>query len=750
MKKTKYVIREKRKFILLAAVTVIFMAVYLAWRITCTLPGVDEFGWFGLILGIALWIAELSSAIEAFVHCMDLSTKMEPEMPKIPEEWYPDVDVFIATHNEEEDILFKTGSACTYMRYPDPKKVHIYFCDDGNRESVKALADRLGIGYLGLADNKLAKAGNLNNALSKTNSPLVATFDADMIPTSDFLMETVPYFFLPKMRKNADGEWCPCAEGEESEDKIGFIQTPQSFYNPDLFQYNLFSENMVPNEQDYFFKQVNVGKNKANAPIYAGSNTVILREALEEVGGICTGTITEDFETGLLIEAAGYRCFAVNKVLAKGLAPTTISGLIKQRERWARGCVHSLRRHHILLNPKFSLSHKMAYMACRSYWNSFMRRFVYILSPILFVLLGIPAVVCELKELVLIWLPTYVLYGFSLKVMSGKIRNPRISNLVDTILFPYLMVAVLAESLHIHKEEFVVTDKSKRQSEDKDKLLALPHAVLLIFSVVALVLCVKDMIMYQAVGSIVLLYWLCVNSSSLLMAVFFMLGRKNYRTSERFVGRIPITITIGELPYNVVTEDYSEGGMSVNFPNVVYIDPEEEVQIDIVNRRYITTMKAKVASVNSSKNGGYKYSFQIKEIDEENRREYLQIIFDRESSLPTVINKKSSVYGDISANISKRLRKNEESRRKLVRMAVNQEYPLVTGESVFIRNFNFEYILLEERDSNPQECQVDLDRGVIMKCHGEKGGLYQIDNLEELQNNTEFKKIVDEWERKDS
>ncbi|MBQ5901963.1 MAG: hypothetical protein IIW83_01775, partial [Clostridia bacterium] len=72
-------------------------------------------------------------------------------MPVIPEDWYPEVDVFIATHNEEEDILFKTANACTYMRYPDKSKVHIYLCDDGNRENVKALADRLGVGYIGMA-----------------------------------------------------------------------------------------------------------------------------------------------------------------------------------------------------------------------------------------------------------------------------------------------------------------------------------------------------------------------------------------------------------------------------------------------------------------------------------------------------------------------------------------------------------------------------------------------------------------------
>ena len=67
------------------------------------------------------------------------------------------------------------------MDYPDKKKVHIYICDDTNRPEVADLARKFNVGYFGLADNKHAKSGNLNNALEQTNSPLVATFDADSL-----------------------------------------------------------------------------------------------------------------------------------------------------------------------------------------------------------------------------------------------------------------------------------------------------------------------------------------------------------------------------------------------------------------------------------------------------------------------------------------------------------------------------------------------------------------------------------------
>ena len=296
-------IKKSKGYIVLSAVTGFFLLLYLLWRIFFTIPDIGTYGWLAFGAGIALVVAEGVSVLEALIHYIDLNRQFEPPMPVIPQEWYPEVDVMIATHNEDVELLFKTVNGCVRMEYPDKEKVHIHICDDTNRKEVKELADRMGVNYFGMTENKDAKAGNLNHAIGKTSAPLIVTFDADMIPNSDFLIETVPYFFLPKMKQDEEGNWVERTEDEIEEGyKIGFIQTPQSFYNPDLFQYNLYSEGKIPNEQDYFFRQVNIGKNRTNSPIYAGSNTVISREALAEVGGICTGTITEDFETGLLIE----------------------------------------------------------------------------------------------------------------------------------------------------------------------------------------------------------------------------------------------------------------------------------------------------------------------------------------------------------------------------------------------------------------------------------------------------------------
>ena len=133
-----------------------------------------------------------------------------------------------------------------------------------------------------------------------------------MIPMHNFLTETIPYFIdnsMVRVNEELNG-----VDEEDMTKPIGFIQIPQAFYNADIFQHRLFSENVIPNEQDYFHRDVQVSRNASNSVIYSGSNTVISRKALEDVGGFVTGIITEDIATGIKVQINGYQCFAINKI----------------------------------------------------------------------------------------------------------------------------------------------------------------------------------------------------------------------------------------------------------------------------------------------------------------------------------------------------------------------------------------------------------------------------------------------------
>lgn len=49
-------------------------------------------------------------------------------------------------------------------------------------------------------------------------------------------------------------------------------------------------------------RRLQAGKDRFNAVMYVGSNTVFRRSALEEIGGFATGVITEDMATGMLLQ----------------------------------------------------------------------------------------------------------------------------------------------------------------------------------------------------------------------------------------------------------------------------------------------------------------------------------------------------------------------------------------------------------------------------------------------------------------
>ena len=713
----------------------IAMTVYILWRSFFTIPGIEEYGMLAFVCGICLLAAEIISAFEAFLHYSDMSHMVVPEKPEIPYELYPDVDVLIATHNEEVSLLYKTVNGCKYMKYPDLNKVHIYLCDDGNRPEVAKLAEEMGVGYLGMEDNKDAKAGNLNNALSKTASPYVATFDADMIPTSQFLLETVPYMFLPRYKKDEDGSWRLRTEEELDPDfKMGFIQTPQSFYNPDLFQYFLYSESRIPNEQDYFFREINIGRNRANAPIYAGSNTLISREALDAVGGISTGSITEDFETGIKIQAAGFTCYAVDKVVAHGMAPNDFDSLIKQRERWGRGCISAMRRTRVLFNSGLRFRAKIAYLSAFLYWFTFLRRFIYILAPILFVVFHIPVMICDLKSLLLIWLPSFLLYNSALKASSGKIRSYRWSNIIDTIIFPYLILPILAETLFIKLKKFNVTDKSRSTDSGGDLLLGLPHFILLLFNLYALALCVRDVIIYQNYGGAVVLYWLLVNGFNLFMALLFVMGRRNLRTGDRFRVKLPVELSSGLGNIQGQTADISENGLAVVLPEPVSVQENAPVYVAIKDREYFARLQCSVASVTKVKEG-WKYGLHIEDADDEDRSNYSQIVYDRHHSMSNIMQPSVSTFSDLSVNIQKRLRPLKKSQRKLPRVEVGREFIMDNGDAVRVEDINYTYIRIADKDLKKlsQQFTLDFDGYVLELSKSDiRYNLYEIVNREEL------------------
>ncbi|CAI3616571.1 cellulose synthase (UDP-forming) [Clostridium neonatale] len=731
--------------------TVVTSIIYLIWRIFFTIPFGE--GIIALISGMYLLIVEIVGMIEEVVHYNNMTNIEYPMIPKADFSEFPDVDIFIATYNEPVELLYKTINGCINMEYPDENKVHIYICDDSNRIEMKKLAEEMNINYITRTERKDAKAGNFNNALAKTDSPLVVTFDADMIPMHDFLMSTVPYFVedLTNAKKieKKDGK----EARKNRKGKIGFIQTPQSFYNPDLFQYNLFSETRIPNEQDYFYRDIQISRNKSNSVIYGGTNTVISREALDEIGGFYTKVITEDFATGILIQSNGYTCYAIDEVHASGLAPEDLKGLVKQRQRWARGCIQTGRKLNILFRKGLNISQKLSYISAITYWYGCLKRLIYIMAPILFSVFGVVVVKCTLLEVLIFWLPMYIFSSKSLKLVSRKIRTVKWTNVYETILFPSLIVSVILESLGISQKKFNVTGKGGA-IEDKNYQIkkAIPHIILSILSIIGIINCVKFTFITGTPVYIVLIFWLIINLYNIVMSIFFMLGRQVLRRAERFPINIDCIVSFHEKELKCTTNDISENGLSIVLKKPEFIPYKESIRILLQTDRYKAQFVAKIIHVGQA-GEQWKYAMEIQEIDDHNLKQLLRILYDRVPELPKIVEMNNSIFDDIRINVLKRGEQKVKFNRKLPRVNLNKELYSKEHGKVKIINFNYEYAVLKTNkvfDSLILKINDCIDIKFILTDTSsakieENTYLYKVDNYEEISANEEFAEILNQW-----
>ena len=711
---------------------ILFSCIYLIWRLFFTIP--FEFGIVSIVAGITLFVVEFLGLLEALVHYFNMHDVTVKELPVIPVEMYPDVDVFIATYNEPCSILYKTVNGCNHMTYPDKKKVHIYLCDDGSRAEVKKLAAKMGVGYIEREEHENAKAGNLNNALRVTSSPYIVTLDADMIPNSDFLMHTIPYFIGQEIEN----------EGKDEEDQVhfGFVQTPQAFYNPDLFQFNLFSESRIPNEQDYFYKDIQVARTKTNSVIYGGSNTVLAREALDAIGGFYTKAITEDFATGILIQKAGFVSMAIGEPLASGMSATDLQGLIQQRVRWGRGVIATGRKLHIYTSKDLSFAQKINYWASIWYWYAPIKRLIYMLSPLLYAAFGFMVFKCTLPQVLLFWLPMYITSNISLRMLSRNIRNTKWTSIYENVLFPFMLLPIVLETFGISLKKFKVTDKEAKQSKKGQNLIyMIPFLILIVLSIVGLINCVTIMFDSGSFGPIVVVFWLVYNLYLLIMSLFFVDGRIPYRKTERVAVALPCTLKNEVYTLNGVTRDISENGISVLMDKPHYFPEGEWLEVDVASEKYGAKLLVEVVYVSKMEEA---WSYSMKIVDyKDTYDEYLQLMYDRIPVLPKEIKKDSGSFEDLKLNTKKRIVSPFYQKRQYPRVLLDADvaYCIPKGEvkvagmsekgKIHIADFNYCFVTLENKKT-PKKITLLPDEKYYLEC----------EFVEELQSGQKLYRVV--------
>ncbi len=613
-----------------------FTLVYLCWRVFYSVP--FEWGRLAVACNILLLLVEILGFVESLVHFRDVAGMRSHPLPVCKPEEYPDVDIFIATYNEPDHLLVKTINGCKHLEYPDTSKVHIWLCDDNRRPEMRALATRMGVGYFDRPDNEGAKAGNLNAALARTSAPYVVTLDADMIVQRGFLMQTIPYF-IDSQRRNAG---LPA----KRQIKLGLLQTPQCFHDPDVFQHGLYAENCIPNEQDYFYRTVEVAKTTSNSVIYGGSNTVLAREALDAIGGFYTGSITEDFATGLLIESAGYVSLALPRPLASGSTPHTFAEHIQQRTRWGRGVIVTARRLGIMRRADLTFAQKTSYWSSVVYWYSPIKNLIYLLSPLLFAVFAVPVFECSWMDLMVYWLPMFIAQLVCLRVVSQGRITTRWSGIHETAVMPHLLLPIIKESLGITLSTFKVTDKSGPSTRRvADYRSMAPFIVLVLLSVIGIVRVIWLLTQTPSVGLFVILFWLVRNLYFLGMSLFLVDGRDSDGENVKVKAGAPAQVTLlegigtlsGPAPgtvYEGVAMKLTEHNVRVCLDNAEQLRLGSQVELMVESEPYRVQVKGVITEVTLPRNAT-QHMHTIEVLDYgEHWGEYMQILYDRVPTLP--------------------------------------------------------------------------------------------------------------------
>ena len=348
------------------------------------------------------------------------------------------------------------------------------------------------------------KAGNINNALKMTPTDdafntVDIIFDSDFCALPEFLVEIVK----------------PLAE-----DDIDFVQSPQRYKNEKTWVAQAAAAHQI-----FFFEHICPSKGYDNALFLCGTNFAIRRSALDAIGGMDTRFITEDYATSLELHMIGKKGVFMPRVLALGMAPTSLKQYFTQQRRWSKGnfdvTFFYMQR---LLSNQLTFKQKMHYMLSATYYLIGLRDFLLMMAPLPYLFFGISMIrPNSLGFLVMIYGPMFV---SNLLLFFRLFRHPIKSLILDIVSFPIFMSAFFS-AVFKQKLGFVVTIKKYERENPLDvykpqMAVALALIAGLIYSFIHLHLNPRTLHY-----GVIVNYWWAIFDVTFLLLGFYLLVAEN-------------------------------------------------------------------------------------------------------------------------------------------------------------------------------------------------------------------------------
>lgn len=244
----------------------------------------------------------------------------------VPVNYYPFVTVQLPLYNERF-VAARLIDASAMLQWPK-NRIDIQVLDDSDDDTVQIIDERvhywsqngISIHVLRRKDRAGFKAGALGHGLTKANGEFIAVFDADFLPSPDFLLRIVPYF---------------------SDQKIGMVQAQWGFLNTEhswltdvqslLLGQHFSIEHFVRCRRGLFFN-------------FNGTAGIWRRQAIESAGGWQSDTVTEDLDLSYRAQLEGWRFVYCDDIVVPSELPVTLASFRSQQQRWAKGSIQTAKK----------------------------------------------------------------------------------------------------------------------------------------------------------------------------------------------------------------------------------------------------------------------------------------------------------------------------------------------------------------------------------------------------------------------
>jgi cellulose synthase/poly-beta-1,6-N-acetylglucosamine synthase-like glycosyltransferase len=241
-------------------------------------------------------------------------------------ESFPLVTVQLPIYNERF-VAARLIDASAILQWPKDK-IEIQVLDDSDDDTGRIIDERIrywskkgiSINVLRRKDRSGFKAGALSYGLTKANGEFIVVFDADFLPTPDFLLRTTPHF---------------------SDRKIGMVQARWGFLNIEhswltsvqslLLGQHFSIEHFVRFRKVLFFN-------------FNGTAGIWRRQAIVSSGGWQSDTVTEDLDLSYRAQLKGWRFVYCDDIVVPSELPVTLASFRSQQQRWAKGSIQTAKK----------------------------------------------------------------------------------------------------------------------------------------------------------------------------------------------------------------------------------------------------------------------------------------------------------------------------------------------------------------------------------------------------------------------